>query len=387
MPQSNAHSWFPPSSAYRSIRCPGSIKAIAALNNPDTSNKHAEMGTECHDAMCWAVDMNDTEWDRTRFTDPDNQIEACEIAYAALQQLVTNFKPDKMLLEHRVTLLDHSDIFGTVDVILYNSVTRKLVIVDYKFGYNEVDPVGNEQLMTYALGALDEFDVSEADVYLSIIQPKQQKEPLVWRTTELELLDWYKNTLLPAIVEAEEGKRFEAGPQQCKFCPVASHGCKYQTQQYITALEDFQPQDAYRLDDAKLSKYLTLVPAMKDAIKALEKAAIERLKGGSEELRKRYKLVKGKTNRKWVDEQQAVEWFEDRRFLKGDYLKEKLISPAQGEKLAKTKKLRPTTLQKFSSIIEKPEGALTYAPLADKRAAVEVNEQQAIEDARLDDLF
>ena len=390
MSNNTEHSWFSPSAAHRNIPCPGSAKLAATLPNPDSV--HSRSGTECHTAMEFAVSFEVEEFAPTGFTiDPKNQAELCDIALGSLKELMegNGLTLADVVTERKVDLADfgHPDIFGTCDVKAYNEESKRLLIVDYKFGYNPVSSVNNPQGMIYALANLAEHPEAE-EVLIGIIQPQESRIADCWVTTVGHLKDWYNTTLAPAIEAAKsDDAPLNPGEDQCKYCPVSKVGCSAQTQKYLTAIEDFKPAEAHQLNDEKLVKLVDLLPGMKDAIKAVEVAAVARLKNGSSTMRERYKLVERQTKRKWKDPEGAEAWLKSKRFKQKEYLKTAVVTPTQAEKLVKSKKFSVSVIEDFRSMIEKPKGQLTYAPLADKRKPVEINEVAAIDSDQLEDIL
>lgn len=383
----NKHSWFPPSAAARSIRCPASIQAIESLACVDAGNNHAaNLGTECHEAMELSLIMGEPMWDDHPFTEPKEQKELCEIAWKALNSFFDTHHPEVIIPETQVDLSEYGyeDIFGTADVITWIPATRTVAVIDYKFGYNEVLPENNEQLMIYGLGAMKRYPDAE-NVMLVVIQPKVSNDCRSWLTTIEDLEAWFTGTLEPAIDAAKSANPvFQAGEVQCKYCPVAKSGCKYQTQQYLDAL-DIAPKEAFELADDKLTRLLVMIPAIQDAIKAVEVAAIERMKKGRK--LDGYKLVERQTKRKWADADKTLAWLKTKRFKLADITKNTLQSPAQIEKLVAKKRFKAEVLQEFKDMINKPEGSLTYAVEHDKRKAVEINETAALSEDILDDIL
>ena len=383
----NKHSWFPPSAAARSIRCPASLKAAAELPCVENGNSHAaNLGTECHEAMEMSLIMGEPMWDEHPFTEPKEQKELCSIAWDALNSFFDAHHPEVIIPETQVDLSEygHDDIFGTADVMVWIPVTRTVAVIDYKFGYGEVLPENNEQLMIYGLGALKRYPDAE-NVMLVVIQPKLSKECLSWLTTVEELEAWYTATLEPAIIAAKSANPvFQAGEIQCKYCPVAKQGCKYQTQQYLDAL-DIAPREAFELADDKLTRLLVMIPAIEDAIKAVEVAAIERMKKGRK--LDGFKLVERQTKRKWKDADATMDWLKSKRFKLADITKSTLQTPAQIEKLVAKKRFSVAVHQEFRDMIDKPEGSLTYATESDKRKAVEIDETAALSESFLDDIL
>lgn len=384
------HSWFSPSAAHRIIPCPGSLKLAAALPNPES--EHSRSGTECHTAMEFAIRFETEEFSPADFTvDPVNQVELCTIAMTTLKELIeaNGLTMADVVPETKVDLGDHGhpDIFGTCDVLAYNAETKRLIVADYKFGYNTVSPVNNPQLMIYALAALSLY-LEVDEVLICVIQPKESRIAHCWNTTPEYLTNWYNDTLAPAIEAAKQDNApLNPGEDQCKYCPVSKVGCSAQTEKYLTAIEDFRPAEAHQLNDQKLVELVNMIPGMKDAIKAVEVAAVARLKNGSQVMREQFKLVERQTKRSWHDEAEAEAWLKAKRFKQKEYQKTSVVTPAQAEKLVKKKKFSVDTLDEFQGLINKPKGELTYAPLADRRQAVEYNELAALSDDQLEDIL
>lgn len=381
------HSWFPPSSAERSILCPASLLNSKRVGRADNGNNvYAEQGTECHDAMEQAVAFGMPSFNEDQFSNPKEQIELCEIAWAAIQSIFTQYEPDNVGLETEVNLKEFGfeDIFGTADVVAYNSVTRTLVIADYKFGYTPVDIERNAQLMTYGLAALSVYPEAEK-IMLVVIQPKQEKNPMTYETSPLALRQWWDTTLSKAVYLSRlDDAPFEPGEKQCKFCDYGKAGCKAQAQKYIDAVQDLTPGDVNALSDDELAERMAWVPGIKDALKALEIACTERLKKGN--AIRGYKLVRGDTKRKWGNADEAAAFLK-KRFKQAEVFDQKIISPAAAEKLMKKKKVRATTMDEFKKLIVRPEGKITYAPLSDSRAPVGTSLKAAMEVSLIEDLL
>lgn len=390
MSNNTEHSWYSPSAAHRNIPCPGSVKLAASLPNPES--EHSRSGTECHTAMQFATMFETEEFSVSDFTvDPDNQVELCEIAMGSLKELIdaNGLSLGDIVTESRVDLADlqNPDIFGTCDVMAYNPETKRLLIIDYKFGYNPVNPVNNPQLMIYGLGALSLYPEAE-EILLGVIQPQESKIANCWLTDRITLLTWADDTLLPAIEAAKsDDAPLNPGEDQCKYCPVSKIGCSAQAGKYLEAIENFNPAEAHKLEDEKLLELARLIPGMKDAIKAVETATVARLKIGSPTLRGSFKLVERQTKRKWKDPAEAEAFLKAKRFKQAQYQKTSVVTPAQAEKLMKSKRFANKVHEEFSELIEKPKGQLTYAPLSDRRKPVEINEMAAMEADQLEDLL
>ena len=86
--------------------------------------------------------------------------------------------------------LDLSDMFidgldgGTADCVIISHDKKSAVIADYKNGAVKVDVTYNDQLLIYAVGAIDRFELpQDCIVELAIIQPNVYKEPQIFSLT------------------------------------------------------------------------------------------------------------------------------------------------------------------------------------------------------------
>lgn len=226
------HALLGASSAHRWLNCPGSARLTE--NMPDTTSPYAEAGRLAHEIAELKA--------RNYFIDPMPK----RSFNTKLKKLTENEHYDKSMdgatdeyLEHlkvramsypiapTVALevqVDFSDIvpegFGTADCIMIGS--GRLDVVDYKNGSGVVvEAEGNEQMMLYALGALNYFRPifggSIKTVHMSIVQPNAGgvRE---WEAAVTDLMWWGWEGAAPRAKLAWEGaQEFNAGGW-CQFC-------------------------------------------------------------------------------------------------------------------------------------------------------------------------
>lgn len=82
-----------------------------------------------------------------------------------------------------------------------------------------------------------------------------------------------------------------------------------------------------------------------------------------------YKVVEGRTNRKWTNEQDVIKAINNSDYDLIDFEEIKLISPSKVESLIGKKAFN----ELFINLIEKTEGKPTLVPLSDKRQAIKSN--------------
>ena len=267
-----------------------------------------------------------------------------------------------VLIEQR---LDFScyvpDGFGTGDCLI---VADKLLhIIDFKYGLGVlVDAEDNPQMMLYALGALRLFDaLYDIDtVSMTIFQPRRENVS-TWTISVSELEEWAEKTLRPKAELAFKGEgEFNPGPW-CTFCKAAVK-CRARAEEKLALaqyefakpplLTDEEIEDILsRLDD--LTKWANEIAAY------AQDAAINHGKQWNG-----YKLVEGRSNRKYTDESAVIAAATAAGYR--DIFKKSLISITEMEKLMGKK----TFAEVLGGLVIKPQGKPTLVPASDKRPAI-----------------
>lgn len=267
-----------------------------------------------------------------------------------------------VLIEQR---LDFScyvpDGFGTGDCLI---VADKLLhIIDFKYGLGVlVDAEDNPQMMLYALGALRLFDaLYDIDtVSMTIFQPRRENVS-TWTISVPELEEWAEKTLRPKAELAFKGEgEFNPGPW-CTFCKAAVK-CRARAEEKLALaqyefakpplLTDEEIEDILsRLDD--LTKWANEIAAY------AQDAAINHGKQWNG-----YKLVEGRSNRKYTDESAVIAAATAAGYR--DIFKKSLIPITEMEKLMGKK----TFAEVLGGLVIKPQGKPTLVPASDKRPAI-----------------
>lgn len=130
--------------------------------------------------------------------------------------------PDaELIIEDRLDLTKWvKNSFGTADAQIIADGT--LNIIDLKYGQDvKVDAEGNEQMMLYALGAVDKtsifYDIEE--VTMTIYQPRLYNIS-TYRLSVDELYKFAEKELKPKAAQAYAGKGDFAVGDHCRFCKV-----------------------------------------------------------------------------------------------------------------------------------------------------------------------
>lgn len=158
---------------------------------------------------------------------------------------------------------------GTVDAALVT--TRSIHVFDLKYGENEpVDAKNNAQLMLYAVGlyqANKPLYPSITDIVLHIIQPRQEYKYSDYQLSDVQLMSWFNNTVLPVCHEI--GKldinRVMANPsvETCKntHCEAYECGrcnkCKNWALSRLSASSNVIPTNEELVEEVRLRSFLS----------------------------------------------------------------------------------------------------------------------------------
>lgn len=241
------HSVLGASAAERWIHCPPSARLTAGMQDEETS--FAAEGTAAH-ALCeWKV-RRVLKMRAGRRPTSDywtDEMEECTDDYRDyIMDLVGQAKqickdPVTMIEQH----LDFScwvpDGYGTGDFLLV--ADGELNIVDFKFGRGvPVYADHNPQMMLYALGALELFDMlyDIQTVTMTIFQPRLSNIS-VWSIDADELYRWAEEDLKPKAEMASKGEGEYTPGSWCRFCK-ARNQCRARAESFLElARMEFRP--------------------------------------------------------------------------------------------------------------------------------------------------
>ncbi|MFA6718365.1 MAG: DUF2800 domain-containing protein [Prevotella sp.] len=355
------HALLSPSAAARWLNCPGSVSACADIK--DKGSSYAAEGTEAH-ALAENV-LNGVDLDTVAHMYNKDMVENVQ-TYVDYVRSVGN-----PAVEQKLDMSDWiPECFGTSDAVVVREKT--INIIDLKYGKGiKVYAEKNPQLMIYGLGAWSEYEMLTdiENVVLHIVQPRLDHID-TWEISISSLLswgEWVKDRA--ALALSEDAPRFP-GEAQCQWCK-AKATCKalYDYTSKIVGAQ-FDDMDALespdKLSDRKLREVLEGSNVIKSWLDAVEKHVFNLMLDGKQF--KGFKLVEGRSVRKWVDIDKTKVILEN---LLGDKAFEhKLLSPAKAEKaLGKNKKA-------VESLIIKPSGKPAMVPETDKRPKLENVEDQ-----------
>lgn len=360
------HAVLSASSSHRWLQCPPS--ALLCSKAGDTTSEFAIQGTDAHSLCEYKLktalgkESADPTENLTYFNEEMADCADMYVQYV-MEQLAAvkeTCKDPLVLVEQR---LDFSrwvpQGFGTGDcVIVADGV---LSVIDFKGGIGVlVEAERNPQLMCYALGALDLFDgiYDIEQVSMTIFQPRRENIS-TYTIPKEELLSWADNTLKPTAQLAAKGEgEFKAG-EHCRFCKVKAICRKRAEYNLELARYDFTMPST--LEDEEIEAILSKADMLVSWASDVKEYALQQAVSGKEW--HDWKIVEGRSNRRYVNEHAVAETVEKAGF---DPYEHKVLGIT-----AMTKLLGKTKFEDMlSGFIEKPQGKPTLVPMSDKRPAI-----------------
>ena len=196
---------------------------------------------------------------------------------------------------------------------------------------------------------------------MTIIQPRLNNEPCIDEMPVDELLDWAENYVKPRAELAYAGVGdFCPGKETCKWCRAQGQ-CKARYRKNLELYDDTPDLMLISIEEA--AAVLEKADDIKAWLSDLETLCMTYLFAG--ETVPGFKLVEGRSNRKYTDADQVVEAMLAAGYEEATLFERKLITLTQMEKDF-GKKAVGEILQ---DLIVKPQGKPTLAPEKDKRPA------------------
>jgi len=378
------HAFFAPSASHRWIACPTSLNL--SKNIPEgLPSVYAHEGIVCHDiaATCLkdSIDVNTylgTVVEDVTIT--QELVDGIQVYIDEVKGMAKEIGAKGGKIEHEISITE--ECWGTLDALLWSPEIA--VIMDLKMGKGViVEAVENPQLMLYGVGGLKylqkEYNLSPSKVRLVIVQPRTVNPIRIWEIDRKELIVWFQTNVQKAMSEAKNGDaECNPGVEQCRWCP-ASAICEAQRNFMMTeaeaAFEQFSKEDMATIYPIK--EIALLLPKFKQIqnwIKTVQTYALDQALAGNKI--PGYKVVRGRSNRKWgADEKEVAAFLEVSCKIKA--YEEILISPTVAEKAIGKKNAEQLGLEKY---ITKPPGSPTLVPDSDKRPEIEDTVEQEFQE-------
>lgn len=416
------------SSAGRWLACPGSVKAILQyeqLYGKQPPNKFAAEGTVVHAIAAdlllanlsghvsdhrkpirtWRVGdvINANELDHEsgdfEFEITEDYIEHATEYAELVSSRAKRFGliDSQIYVERRVEIpglgINGEKVESTVDAMLVYPFSH-IDVFDFKYGFKPVTVTKNSQLMYYGLGglfALPEFirqDIRR--VVLHVVQPRNGGVSVAEYSVEdllrfhQELMDGAERTRAdhPPLVGGEHCDKHWCPVRES--CPAHDQWIKQGlTQDWQVAMPKLLPMSLpeavetqikiERMTPEQIADFLDRIPAIESIIKQVQQLAsgYARMANGNA-VSKRYKVVQGRSQRKWIGKDGAEKCVE--ALVAQGVPEYELLAPQKPKAFTQIetllKKQHPDLIPVFSQFLEKPPGAETLVPIDDPRPAV-----------------
>ena len=363
------HSVLGASAAERWMHCTPSARLTEGMKDEETS--YAAEGTAAH-ALCeWKVKKALKMRAGRRPTSDywTDEMEECADNYR--DYIMDLVGEARKICKDPITLIEqHLDFscwvpdgFGTGDFLLV--ADGELNICDFKFGKGvPVYADHNPQMMLYALGALELFDVlyDIKTVTMTIFQPRLSNIS-VWSISAGDLYKWAEEELRPKAEMASKGEGEYTPGSWCRFCKAKST-CRARAESFLAlARMEFQPPAL--LSDEEIAEVMEKADELSrwasDIMAYASAAAINEGRHFDG-----YKIVEGRSIRKFSDPKAVEQAAREAGYT--DIYNKTLITLTAFEKLMG----KETFQEILGRYVEKPKGKLTLVPVSDKRPEVTI---------------
>lgn len=360
------HAVLSASSSYRWLHCPPSARLCESY--ADKGSDYAAEGTDAH-ALCeyklrkaLGLEAEDPTENLTWF---NAEMDDCANGYAAY--VLEQVEAAKQVCADPVVLIEQcvdfsrwvEQGFGTADALIIADGTLK--ICDYKHGLGVlVRAEENPQLMCYALGALELFDrIYDIDtVSMTIYQPRRDNVS-TYELSKDDLYRWADEVLKPAAELAFAGDGNFLCGEWCGFCK-AKDDCRARAEANL-ALAQYEFKLPPLLTDEDIEDILAKVDELVAWASDIKEYALQQAISGKSW--SGWKLVEGRSNRKYVNDSVVADVVEHAGF---DPYERKVLGVTAMQKLLGKSRFD----ELLSPYIEKPQGKPTLVPESDKRPAM-----------------
>ena len=383
------HAELGASSSARWMVCPGSVPLARPYLGGGASSYAAE-GTVAHTIAQAMLAKEPAPPIGAMVTVDGHEILVTEEMLDAVNEYLDIVRP--LLVEaddggvelkvHILSVPPTAECFGTADFIAL--IGRKLYVVDFKFGKGvRVNVANNSQALFYALAVVETLHLEDRvdEIEITICQPRiDGAERQTWTIDIIDLWMWRDSKLIPAVLRILDGDTSLQDGPWCRFCPALSI-CPLKHELAMLASRDafdssFDPvRNIDDLTSAEVAERLNLALRLEDWIDKLKEHAALMLHRGEDV--PGFKLVEGRSNRKWAGEDVDIlrELVERGKFTPKDaerfYKPPELQSPAGVEKTLK-RMGRAQTQFLLNGLINKPTGKPSLAPADDPRPAMAI---------------
>lgn len=363
-----SHALLSPSASHRWIECPPSVRLTEFME--DKPSAYADEGTLAHSIAEGKLKFH-LGYTKEHIECEDTPMDEYTDDYVAfVDEQMSVLENPSAFVEQRVDCSKYvPECYGTCDALIISDGI--LHICDLKYGAGvKVEAVGNDQLRIYALGALEMFSClyEISTVRMSIFQPRLSHCD-TWELSVEELLKWADDVLVHAAKQAWSGEgEFKAG-EHCRFCKAKSNCRKRAEYNLELARYDFEPPAT--LDNIEIAVILAKADELVSWVTDVKEYALRQALSGV--TYDGFKVVEGRSNRKYTDENAVVEAVKSAGF---DPYEHSVLGITAMTSLLGKKKFN----ELLGGFVEKPQGKPTLVPMSDKRPAINTANEDFKED-------
>ena len=360
---SEIHAKLSASGAHIWLNCTKSPSISA--NFEDIETIYSREGTMVHllneIRLCELLGIHTDEKLPTDFEYSEELKEASDEYVNYIMDLITEIKQrcndPVILIEQKVDFSNFvPEGFGTCDCLIIEDGVMH--VIDYKNGAGvKVSCEKNQQMMLYSIGALNLFSClyDTPKISMTIFQPRIGNIS-TYEMSRNELLEWAKNFLAPRAKLAFEGKGEFVPGEHCRFCKARVKCTARALENLKLAAYEFKTADL--LTDEEIEEIIGKTDDLVEWANSIKEYALnEALKGKKWS---RYKVVEGRSNRKFSKEDEVAKIVEDAGY---DPYEKKLRSITELTRLLGKAKF----VELLDKFVYKPQGKPTLVSIDDKR--------------------
>lgn len=372
-----AHARLSASGSKRWMSCTPSVRLEESFE--ETTSVFAEEGTAAHELseIMLAYELGNTKKptytralnkfmkENTYYSEEMKDYVEEYVAYVMerVNAMRAKTKDALVLIEQRLDFSEWvPDGFGTGDVLIIGDGLME--IIDLKYGKGVVvEAEDNPQMKLYALGAMHAHDMlyDIREVSMTIMQPRLDAIS-TWTVSADTLYSWAQDEVKPKAELANKGEgEFNPG-EHCRFCK-AKAVCRARADKNLAlAREEFQ--DPAMLTPEEIADLLFQTKELAKWAKDVEEYALQQAEQGV--AFDGWKLVEGRSNRKYVNEPAIITTLEENGFDIDKISERKLLAITNMEKTIG----KATFAELLSEYIIKPTGKPVLVEATDKRPAL-----------------
>ena len=217
-----AHSLISPSSFNRASLCPVS-NILPRVKSSAEALAFADEGTKAHEYLESVLkseeDIRDIKASHICNLVPESFQRGVLDAILYIQRFMDRNHTYEVSIEETYKLdFLIPEMKGTADVIIFNKDSNTLHVCDFKYGAGiEVSAEKNTQLLLYAIGYINTYNINAESIYLHIMQPRIGNFSY-YKATISDIQDVF-STVREIISNLINNSREAYVGEHCRFCP------------------------------------------------------------------------------------------------------------------------------------------------------------------------